>query len=211
MAIEKLALSHSDFHTRGGVQYIGITDFSDIIDASSSDYASSLFTNTAGNHAVSLQQASTGDDVVFHLFEAKQGTASFTQTGSKDGSTIMYEQTLTFFAPNVKDDSLSAIEKLGNEQLCVVFLTYANEAANPDVTKAFVMGVSEKYKDSSDHCNAKHYARLSSVEVSTGAALGDDNGVTVTLTCTSGELVRSTIASEIAIDSSAGTLTIAKA
>ena len=30
MAIEKLALAASDFHVRGGVQYIGITEFSDI-------------------------------------------------------------------------------------------------------------------------------------------------------------------------------------
>ena len=114
----------------------------------------------------------------------------------------MYEQTLTFFAPNVKDDTLSAIEKIGNEQCVAIIQMFSGEK--------LVMGASDKYKDSSDDFNVKHYARLSSVEVNTGAALGDDNGVTVTLTCTSGELVRS-LSSTLNIDSSAGTITIAKA
>ena len=200
MAIEKLALAASDFHVRGGVQYIGITEFSDI--AGGNYTGQTVFTSTAGNHSCNLQQATAGSDIEFHLLEARQGSASLTQTGSKDGSTIMYEQTLTFFAPNAKDDTLSAIEKIGNEQCVAIIQMFSGEK--------LVMGASEKYKDSSDDFNVKHYARLSSVEVNTGAALGDDNGVTVTLTCTSGELVRS-LSSTLDIDSSGGTITIAKA
>ena len=200
MAIEKLALGASDFHVRGGVQYIGITEFSDLTGGTYT--GQTVFTSSAGNHSCNLQQATAGSDIVFHLLEARQGSASLTQTGSKDGSTIMYEQTLTFFAPNVKDDTLSAIEKIGNEQCVAIIQMFSGEK--------LVMGASEKYKDSSDDFNVKHYARLSSVEVNTGAALGDDNGVTVTLTCTSGELVRS-LSSTLNIDSLNHTITIAKA
>lgn len=200
MAIEKLSLAASDFHVRGGIQYIGVAEFSELIDGNYT--GQTVFVDSAGNHSCNIQQANAGSDLVLHLLETRQGSASLTQTGSKDGSTIMYEQTLTFFAPNVKDDTLSAIEKIGNEQAVVVLQMFSGEK--------LVMGASKKYKDDSDDFNIKNYVRLTSVEVSTGAALGDDNGVTVTMTCNSGEVVRS-LSSTLDINTTNGTITVAKA
>ena len=200
MAIEKLSREHSDFHVRGGLQYVGITEFSNI--TSGSYPSAGIFTSTAGNHSVDLQQESDGVDLTFRLFEAKQGSASFTQSGTKEGTTITYEQTVSLFIPNVDMEALSALDKLENENLAVLAITFSGEK--------LVLGVSELFKNISDVCNINNYARMTALEVSSGAALGDDNGVTLTLSCNSQELVR-TLYSTVAINSSdsTGTLVVA--
>ena len=112
------------------------------------------------------------------LFELKQGTGSLTSSGTKEGGTIV----------------------LSNENL-VVFATDFN-----DVT--YVVGLSSKYSLTGDIANDQMYCRLSGVEAATGAALGDENGVTLTFTAMSGELPY-LLTPAVTIDASAGTFSIA--
>ena len=112
----------------------------------------------------------------------------------------MFEHTITAFIPNMSDAHMSAIDTLSNENL-VVFATDFN-----DVT--YVVGLSNKYSLTGDISNDQMYARLSGVEAATGAALGDENGVTLTFTAMSGELPY-LLTPAVTIDASDGSYSIA--
>lgn len=166
MAIEKINVIHSDLERRGGLKHLGVCLFSDI---------TAVTFDSDANHAIT---AITEANV--ELFELKQGTGSLTSSGTKEGGTIMFEHTVTAYIPNMSDSHMSAIDALSNENL-VVFATDFND-------DTFVIGLSSKYGLTGDISNDQMYCRLSGVEAATGAALGDENGVTLTFTAMSGEL-----------------------
>ena len=166
MAIEKISVVHSDLERRGGLKHLGVCLFSDI---------SAVAFDSSSNHTIS-----TITEANVQLFELKQGTGSLTSSGTKEGGTIMFEHTITAYIPNMSDTHLSAIDALSDENL-VVFATDFND-------DTYVVGLSNKYSLTGDIANDQMYARLSGVEAATGAALGDENGVTLTFTAMSGEL-----------------------
>lgn len=185
MAIENIKVIHSDLERRGGLKHLGVCLFQDV---------SSVTFDTAANHTIT---AITESNV--KLFELKQGTGSLTSSGTKEGGTIMFEHTITAFIPNMRDEHLSAIDTLSNENL-VVFATDFN-----DVT--YVVGLSNKYALTGDIANDQMYCRLSGVEAATGAALGDENGATITFTAMSGELPY-LLTPAISLDASDGSFSI---
>lgn len=187
MAIEALGVNHNDLELRGGLRYIAITDFTD---------ATGVTFDDNGDHAVSAV-AAVGDA---KLFDLKQGTGSLTTTGTKEGGTIMFEHTISFFVPNISSAHLRALESTRNQKL-MVFVQDFNGAA-------YVIGCSKEYALEDDFANQQMFATVSSIEGGTGAALGDENGVTVTITCQSGELPRA-FTGTFSPDSSDGTVTIA--
>ena len=169
MSIEHLSIAAADYEVRGGLQYVAITTFED------ADGDTKI---QVGQHAVSAI-AGVGNAV---LFDLQEGTGSLSTSGSKDGGTILFEHTVSFYVPNCSTAHLSAIESLRNENLIVWGQSYAG--------KVYIIGVSEAYKLEDDISNQQMFATFSSVEGGTGSALGDDNGLTVTLTAQSGELPR---------------------
>tara|TARA_R100000005_G_C4973497_1_gene185653 strand:+ start:634 stop:1197 length:564 start_codon:yes stop_codon:yes gene_type:complete len=186
MAIEALGVNHTDLELRGGLRYIAITDFSD---------ATSVTFDDSGDHAVSAV-GGVGDA---KLFDLKQGTGSLSTNGSKEGGTIMFEHTVSFYVPNCSSAHLRALESARNQKL-MVFVQDFNDVA-------YVIGCSKEYKLDDDIANQQMFATISSIEGGTGAALGDENGVTVTITCQSGELPRA-FTGTFTPDSSDGTVTI---
>jgi hypothetical protein len=191
MAIENLAIAHSDLEIRGGLQYVGVGLYS----AVSGMAAGGAFSTGADEHFVTLVG---GDSLA--LFDLKQGTGSLTTSGSKEGGTIMFEHTVSFYVPNISTAHLSNLQTMANQDLVVITQGY-------DASQKHIIGMSKAYQASdSVRGNAQMYARLTSIEGGTGAALGDENGVTVTIVAQSGELPR-TVANTLTIDPSAGTLT----
>jgi len=187
MAIENLSIAHSDLEIRGGLQYVGIGLVSD---------ASAVTFDNSGVHTVSYTAASA-----LELFDLKQGTGSLSTSGSKEGGTIMFEHTVSFYVPNCSSAHLRALESMRNEHIVVVAQGY-------DGNK-YCIGLSEAYGlEDSTLGNVQMFATLSSIEGGTGAALGDENGVTVTITCSAGELPR-VCSSAMTLDTSVGTATVA--
>jgi|11_taG_2_1085331.scaffolds.fasta_scaffold00424_8 hypothetical protein len=174
MAIETLTVAASDLEIRGGLQYIAIGKLSAV--------SAITFTDTADTaHGISAIGGLTSSNVAL-LFDLKQGTGSLSTSGSKDGGTIMFEHTVSFYVPNCSNQHFRALQTLNNENLVVVTEDY--NGTN------HCIGLSKAYKNADEITNQQMYARLSAVEGGTGAALGDENGVTVTITCSSGELPR---------------------
>tara|TARA_R100001460_G_scaffold36405_4_gene69884 strand:- start:11412 stop:11975 length:564 start_codon:yes stop_codon:yes gene_type:complete len=186
MAIENLNVNATDLELRGGLRYIAISLFSDpdaVTFDNSDDHAISALGNVAGAK----------------LFDLKQGTGSLTTSGSKEGGTIMFEHTVSFYVPNCSSSHLRALESMKNERLMVVCQDFNGQA--------YVVGISEAYGLEDDIANQQMFATLTSIEGGTGAALGDENGVTVTITAMSGELPR-VFSGTFTPDSSAGTVAI---
>lgn len=188
MAIENLSIAHSDLEIRGGLQYVGLMLRDDL--------GNVTFDTADDDHSVAL---AVGD--VFQLFDLKQGTGSLSTSGSKEGGTIMFEHSVSFYVPKITTAHLSNLETLLNENLVVYCQDYNGGK--------YVVGVSEAYQlDDSTTGNIQMYARVSSIEGGTGAALSDENGVTVTITCMSGELPR-VCSSNITLATDTGTATVA--
>lgn len=188
MPIENLAIAHGDLERRGGIQYVGIG----LLD----DASAVSFTNTAGTaHAVSFTAANP-----LELFDLKQGTGSLSTSGSKEGGTILFEHTVSFFVPNMSSAHLRSLDAMKNEHIVVVAQGYDGNT--------FCIGLSEAYElEDSTLGNVQMFATLSSIEGATGAALGDESGVTVTITCSSGELPRAS-ANTLTLNTANGTMTL---
>lgn len=188
MPIENLAIAHGDLERRGGIQYVGIGLL---------DQASGVtFVNTAGAaHTVEYTAAAA-----LELFDLKQGTGSLSTSGSKEGGTIMFEHTISFYVPNMSSAHLRSLDAMKNEHIVVVAQGYDGTA--------YCIGLSQAYAlEDSSLGNVQMFATLSSVEGGTGAALGDESGVTVTITCSSGELPR-VCANTLTLDTATGTMTL---
>tara|TARA_R110002074_G_scaffold334919_2_gene505335 strand:- start:493 stop:774 length:282 start_codon:yes stop_codon:yes gene_type:complete len=92
------------------------------------------------------------------------------------------------------------LETLKDQDLVVVAKGYDGNA--------FALGMSEAFGlEDSTLGNVQMRARLSAIEGGTGAALGDENGLTVTITAQSGELPR-VCSNTITLDTNAGTATL---
>ena len=187
MSIEAIGVTHQDLEVRGGLKHVAIGLFSGT--------SAVTFDSAGGDHLISAL-TNTG----MKLFELKQGTGALTTTGTKEGGVIMFENTVTFYVPNISDDHLAGLHSLMNKDLICIVESFES-------TK-FVVGVSEEYKLSDDIAHQEGYARITSIEGGTGAALGDENGVTVTLSAMSGELPR-TYTGTYTPDPSAGTVALA--
>lgn len=187
MAIENISVVHTDMENRGGLKALGVYMFSDI---------TSVTFDTDGNHQITAITEANGK-----LFELKQGTGSLTSTGSKEGGTIMFEHTVTAYIPNLSDAHLSAIDNLSNRNLVVMCQDHNDNT--------YAVGLSQKFHvGAATDAHNQMFARLSSVEMNTGAALGDETGATLTFTCSSGELPY-LIEDAVTIDAANGTFSIA--
>ena len=188
MAIENLSIAHSDLEIRGGLKYVGVGLLSNVASVAFADDHQATLTST--------------DDTAYALFDLKQGTGSLSTSGSKEGGTIMFEHTISFYVPNCSGAHLKALESMRNQHLVVVTQDH-NETP-----QQFVVGISDAYSlDDSTLGNVQMIATLSSIEGGTGAALGDENGVTVTITCMSGELPR-ICGNTVTVDTSTGAMTV---
>ena len=187
MAIENLVIAHDDLEVRGGLQYVAIGLLSQ---------ASGMGFDDTNVHTMSYTAAAA-----LELFDLKQGTGSLTTNGSKEGGTIMFEHTVSFYVPNCSSAHLRALETLKDQDLVVVGQGYDENKFTLGISKAFGL-------ESSTLGNVQMRARLSAIEGGTGAALGDENGLTVTITAQSGELPR-VCANAITLNTTGGTATLA--
>lgn len=190
MAIDSgLTVQASDIERRGGLQYVGIIGQADVTAATAD--------STAGKH----EYTRINDDstAVMHLFEMKEGSGSLAVSGSKENGTMMFEQTISFYIPNCSSQHLHELEQLKHEPIICAAYDYNGEV--------YMVGLSEAYKNEDAITRNQTYAMMTGLEVSTGAAIGDEQGVTVTITCRAGELPRK-FTGTATLDTSASTLTL---
>ena len=103
MAIENLALAHTDLEIRGGLQYVGLM---------LRHLGAITFDSAGDDHQIALNATD-----VFQLFDLKQGTGSLTSAGTKEGGTIMFEHTVYSICSKHFLCSLEQLRNIGKRKL----------------------------------------------------------------------------------------------
>lgn len=209
MAItDGLSIGCSDLQASGGIQRVFIREWNlkaDGITTAPDQIA--LGTGT-------ITSIADGDGLTskWGVFESKIETPAITISGTSEKNVNTYECNLTFMLPKMDLTKRNRIQDFAGKCLMVM--------AEDTNGTYFVLGVSDVLTGGDggldipvgSHIGTRPqtFARLASVEGGSGAAFSDENGLTVTITCTQYELPRNYVAAGVApsIDSTGLFVTI---
>ena len=195
-----LTTTCTNLQSSGGIKTVFIREWNS---TGSPDQIATLGTGTITSIADSGGSTST-----WGVYETKLETPVLSITGASVGNVNTYECNLTFNLPQLDLARRNSITDMQGKCLQVMMLdtngTY------------FVIGISGTLTGGDgglDLAAASHigtrpqtFARLSAVEGGTGAAVSDETGLTVTLTCTQYELPRTYVAAGAAVSINAAGL-----
>ena len=187
MAIDTgLAIGCSDLQASGGIQNILIREWN------STGSADDITLGAAGAHTVTSIMDSGGIDSDWGVYETKIETPALIISGTTQGNVSTYECSITFNLPKMDLTKINKLQEFTGK--CLMILA---EDTNNDW---FVLGISNTLTGSDGNLDPKitadtgnrqqTFAKLGSIEGGSGAAFSDENGLTVTLTCTQYELPR---------------------
>ena len=121
---------------------------------------------------------------MFYKWEFDRGTAGFTADATRENGSTLIDIALEFYIPKVTGvvnyDLMELVTSCGITAICE---TYADDCASPAVTYMFVLGWDEIFEETA-------YMEFTSGAETTGMALQDANGTTVTITTQQGEYPR---------------------
>jgi hypothetical protein len=198
MSIETgLAIGCTDVQAVGGIQRVYIRKWN-------SNGNNDQVVINGGNHTVDSIADSNGTSSSWGIYETKIETADLQIAGTSENGVSTYECTLTFMLPNTDLTKLTRLQQLTNEPLMVIAV---DSNGNPNTATSaagspthLVLGISNTLTGSDQNLDVsatshsgfrpQTFARIASIEGGTGAAFADQNGVTVTITCTQYELPR---------------------
>lgn len=110
-------------------------------------------------------------DAAFARYEFKEDETEFKETTKVENGSVMVTQELSFLLPKMSKESRTAVEELADISPCGLVGVVVDNMGN-----ARVLGYNEEQKDARP-------LRLSQAEGTTGKALSDATGETVTLAC----------------------------
>ena len=195
-----LTTTCTNLQSSGGIQTVFIREWNS---TGSPDQIATLGTGTITSIA-----DSGGTNSTWGVYETKLETPVLAISGTSEMNVNTYECSLTFMLPQMDLARRNSITDFQGKCLQVMMLdtngTY------------FVMGISGTLTGgdggldipASAHIGTRPqtFARLASVEGGTGAAFSDENGLTVTLSCTQYELPRTYVAAGAAVSNNAAGL-----
>tara|TARA_R110002051_G_scaffold324728_2_gene423334 strand:- start:211 stop:792 length:582 start_codon:yes stop_codon:yes gene_type:complete len=175
MAIDKgIEIGCADVQASGGIKHILLRSWAT---GDSVTYA-----NGAGLHGITSLQDTGGSTATWYLYEFKNETPALTINATKENGSTAFECGLSFLLPKMDSDKFHELQNMLNQCMMAIAVDTNGEA--------FVLGVSEKYENEKVNSRNQTYLDLSGLEGGTGAAYGDDNGLTVNLMSKQYELPR---------------------
>ncbi|QDP67829.1 MAG: hypothetical protein Unbinned8210contig1002_17 [Prokaryotic dsDNA virus sp.] len=195
MAIaDGLQINCSDLQAVGGTRLVAIRVWTEN-DAVTWDDA---------NHEIDTILTSSSASA-WGVFESRIESSSLSVNGSAEGKDCTtYECSLSFFVPGMTKTQFDRINEFTGKCLMVLVIdnndaTSGSTAPSAAFTSNKVIGVSHTKANADKAFRTQQYATLTSVEGGTGAAYGDEIGVTVNITATQYETPRQ-YAGAIALD-----------
>ncbi len=173
MAIDTgLAIGCTDLQATGGIKQILLRSWAagDTI-----VYGSSTHTITS----IVDSGASTAD---WGVYEFKNETPALTINATKENGSTAFECGLSFTLPRMEVGKFNAIQDMLNACLMIIAVDTNDNA--------FVLGVSEKYRNESVAERSQTFGQFASAEGGSGAAYSDENGVTISLMARQFEMPR---------------------
>jgi hypothetical protein len=174
MPIDKgIAITCADIQQIGGIKHILLRSWTagDIIVYDSTD-----------NHTITSIKKSGPANADWYIYEFKSQEANMTVNATKENGSTAFECGISFMLPQMGDAKFTEIQNMLSE--CMMGIAVDNN------DKAFVLGVSELYRNESVPERSQTFLNVSSIEGGSGSAFDDTNGLTVNLMCTQYELPR---------------------
>ena len=187
MAItDGLAIGCGDLQATGGIKRVLIREWN-----STGSFDDIIF-GAAGAHTITSIQDSSGTTSTWGVFENKIETPALVVSGTTEKNVSTYECSVSFNLPKMDLIKTNRLQEFTGK--CLMVLA---EDTNSDW---FVLGISNTLTGSDGNLDPntagdsgtrqQTFATLGSIEGGSGAAFSDENGLTVTLTCTQFELPR---------------------
>jgi hypothetical protein len=175
MAIDKgIAISCDDLQQIGGIKHILLRDW-----ATNDDI---IYDSNANLHEITSIQATGASKADWFLYEFKSQEANMTINATKENGSTAFECGLSFMLPKMGTAKFAELQNMLTD--CMMGIAVDNNGL------AFVLGVSEKYRNENVSNRNQTYLSLASIEGGSGSAFDDTNGLTVNLTCKQFELPR---------------------
>tara|TARA_R110000765_G_scaffold7759_2_gene25299 strand:- start:615 stop:1238 length:624 start_codon:yes stop_codon:yes gene_type:complete len=187
MAItDGLAIACGDLQATGGIKRVLIREWN------STGSVDDIIFGALGVHTITSIQDSSGTTSTWGVFENKIETPALVVSGTTDKNVSTYECSVSFNLPKMDLTKTNRLQEFTGK--CLMVLA---EDTNADW---FVLGISDTLTGSDGNLDPntagdsgtrqQTFAKLGSIEGGSGAAFSDENGLTVTLTCTQFELPR---------------------
>ena len=187
MAItDGLAIGCGDLQATGGIKRVLIREWN-----STGSFDDIIF-GAAGAHTITSIQDSSGTTSTWGVFENKIETPALVVSGTTEKNVSTYECSVSFNLPKMDLIKTNRLQEFTGK--CLMVLA---EDTNSDW---FVLGISNTLTGSDGNLDPstagdtgtrqQTFAKLGTIEGGSGAAFSDENGLTVTLTCTQFELPR---------------------
>lgn len=189
MAIDTgLAIDCTDLQATGGIKQILLRSWAD---GDTILYGSST-------HTITSIKDTGGTDADWGVYEFKNETPALTINATKENGSTAFECGLSFTLPRMEVGKFNAIQDMLNACLMIIAVD-TND-------KAFVLGVSEKYRNESVAYRSQTFGQFASAEGGSGAAYSDENGITISLMARQFEMPREYVPSGVGIqvDNSTG-------
>lgn len=161
MALAAIAVNNADHFAKGGVRKLDISSYTD---------GGQNLTYTVGTNVAA---GTLGSTIVSVEFEKESANMSISSTSELTGMATN-AITIEGYIPQITNDKLEALQELLDAPLVIKVYTWGGEN--------YLVGWEEASSFSSGH--TEFPAVLSSLEISTGSSLSDQNGCTLTFTCT---------------------------
>lgn len=174
MAIDTgLAIDCTDLQATGGIKQILLRSWAD---------GDTILYGGTGVHTITSIKDTGGTDADWGVYEFKNETPALTINATKENGSTAFECGLSFTLPRMEVAKFNAIQDMLNACLMIIAVD-TND-------KAFVLGVSEKYRNESVAYRSQTFGQFASAEGGSGAAYSDENGVTISLMARQFEMPR---------------------
>jgi hypothetical protein len=173
MAIDTgLAIDCTDLQATGGIKQILLRSWA----------AGDTIVYGSSTHTITSIKDTGGTDADWGVYEFKNETPALTINATKENGSTAFECGLSFTLPRMEVAKFNAIQDMLNACLMIIAVDTNDNA--------FVLGVSEKYRNESVAERSQTFGQFTSAEGGSGAAYSDDNGVTISLMARQFEMPR---------------------
>ena len=173
MAIDTgLAIDCTDLQATGGIKQILLRSWA----------AGDTIVYGSSTHTITSIKDTGGTDADWGVYEFKNETPALTINATKENGSTAFECGLSFTLPRMEVAKFNAIQDMLNACLMIIAVDTNDNA--------FVLGVSEKYRNESVAERSQTFGQFASAEDGSGAAYSDENGVTISLMARQFEMPR---------------------
>jgi len=174
MAIDTgLAIECTDLQATGGIKQILLRSWT---------AGDTIAYGGTGVHTITSIVDSGAATADWGVYEFKNETPALTINATKENGSTAFECGLSFTLPRMEVGKFNVIQDMLNACLMIIAVD-TND-------KAFVLGVSEKYRNDIDETRNQTFGQFASAEGGSGAAYSDENGVTISLMARQFEMPR---------------------